>query len=358
MAVDFKKYEKIEPNLYRHNDDDSKFVFFLRVDGKLHKKTYTARGDIKGKKDRLNDAKTALLDYQDEIKRGEKLDGSVTLDKLNTLVTETSKDTLWNKKKLWYYGKYIQPELGSKKVSAIKELHIKRILSTMEKNGLKPRTQKAILEVLRPLFKEAIKNKICREDPTKDIFIKVTDQKKFVINASEKFIALYTAVMETYKDDHFMRAIFLFALMGRRKNEILTLKWENIDFTNNIYWLISDDTKPDENQKFELTNDLRLALLEIKQPGGLVFASPITGNKIQNLDRQVAKIKKASGVKEWSLHYSRNIIVSALFERGVGASYLSGILGHTDANTINKYLSINTLKGSEVGNKSIAGLLQ
>jgi site-specific recombinase XerD len=67
---------------------------------------------------------------------------------------------------------------------------------------------------------------------------------------------------------------------------------------------------------------------------------------MQNLARQVKKMRDASGVSEWGLHYSRNIIVSALCERGVDAVYLSGILGHTDINTINKYLSQNTLKAS------------
>ncbi len=357
MALNLADYDKVSDSLYRHKKDNSKFLFYFKIDNKLYRKTYKSSGDIKDNRTQLKDAKAALLNYQNEIKSGDKIDESVTLDKLFEMKVKLDKPTDWNKKKQWYYGAYIQKDLGGKKVSTIKKLHIQSILAKMEKEGLKPRTQKAVIEVLKPLFRMAIENKICKEDPTEFIKIKVIDQKKPVINASEKFVKLYTAVMEVYKDDPFMRALFLFALIGRRKGEILTLKWQNIDFENNIYWLLSDDTKPDKNQKFSLSQDLRDALLEIRQPSGLVFTSPITGGKMVNLARQVDKIREASGVKEWSLHYSRNIIVSALCERGVDAVYLSGILGHTDINTINKYLSQNTLKASEVGLQNIAGLL-
>jgi integrase len=298
-----------------------------------------------------------LQNYKIEIKQDGKIDTATTLDKFYSEILKTETQSDWNIKKQWYYKTYIQKEIGSKKVSAITELHIKKILAKMENDGLKPRTRKAILEVLKPIFRDARKAKICKEDPTEFLKVKVTDQKKFVINASEKFDNLYRAVLEVYNNDAFMRALFLFALFGRRKGELLTIKWENIDFKANIYWLLSDDTKPDQNQQFKLTPDIKTALLEFQQPSGLVFASPVTGDKMQNLSRQVKKIRDASGVSEWGLHYSRNVIVSMLHERGVETSHLSGILGHTDANTITKYLSINTLKGSEVGNQSISELL-
>jgi len=315
MAIKMSDYEKVSDSIYRSKNDDSKFVFYFKVDNTKYRKVYVCNGQLKDKRDKLKDATTALLNYQNEIKNGDKIDESVTLDKLFEMKIKVEKPTDWNIKKQWYYKAYIKDALGSKKVSTIKKLQIQNILAKMEKEGLKPRTQKAIIEVLKPLFRMALENKICKEDPTQFIKVKVTDQKKVVINAGEKFIKLYGAVMEVYQYDAFMRALFLFALIGRRKGEILTLKWENIDFENNIYWLLSDDTKPDKNQKFSLSQDLRNALMQFRQKSGLVFISPITGNKMQNLARQVNKIRKASGVTEWGLHYSRNIIVSALCER-------------------------------------------
>jgi len=60
-------------------------------------------------------------------------------------------------------------------------------------------------------------------------------------------------------------------------------------------------------------------------------------------------LKKYLKMPELTLHYMRNVIVSALAEQGIEAVYLSGILGHKDINTINKYLSVNHFKSSQIG---------
>jgi site-specific recombinase XerD len=60
---------------------------------------------------------------------------------------------------------------------------------------------------------------------------------------------------------------------------------------------------------------------------------------------------------ELTLQYMRNIIVSSLAEQGIEVVYLSGILGHRDINTINKYLSNNHFKSGEVGLKTIDNIL-
>lgn len=45
-------------------------------------------------------------------------------------------------------------------------------------------------------------------------------------------------------------------------------------------------------------------------------------------------------------------------EQGVNSTFLSGALGHSDLNTIKKYLSIPYTKGSEVANQTIEKLIK
>ena len=82
---------------------------------------------------------------------------------------------------------------------------------------------------------------------------------------------------------------------------------------------------------------------------GLVFKSPITGKALTGIDRSMRNLKKHIGIDNLTLHYMRNILVSTLAEQGTEAVTLSGILGHKDPNTINKYLSINHYKSSQIG---------
>jgi len=76
-----------------------------------------------------------------------------------------------------------------------------------------------------------------------------------------------------------------------------------------------------------------------------------------NIDRQMRKLRKHIKVDNLTLHYMRNILVSALAEQSTEAVTLSGILGHKDINTINKYLSNSTMKSGLKGLKTIDTIL-
>jgi hypothetical protein len=52
-------------------------------------------------------------------------------------------------------------------------------------------------------------------------------------------------------------------------------------------------------------------------------------------------------------HYCRNVMGSAMVERGVDAIHMSGALGHSDPNTIIKYLTMNYLQGSKIASDMI-----
>ena len=75
-------------------------------------------------------------------------------------------------------------------------------------------------------------------------------------NATELFKKVYAGINAYYHDNPYYRALFLFGFTGRRKSEILNLKWENIDFTHNYYWI--EDTKTDDQQKYQLLHYLHI----------------------------------------------------------------------------------------------------
>jgi len=195
-----------------------------------------------------------------------------------------------------------------------------------------------------------------KENPIADLTVKIPNQKKVVTNATSLFKRVYNGITSYYKDEPFYQALFLFALTGRRKSEILNLKWENIDFEHNYYWI--ENTKNDDKQRYPLAPYIKEKLLLIEDDRkGLVFKSPVTGKVITNTDRQMKQLKKHTGIDNLSLHYMRNILVSMLAEQKTEAIVLSGILGHKDVNTINKYLSVNHYKSGQIGLEKIDDVL-
>ena len=341
MAINIKDYEIISDNIKIHKKDNSKFLFDFRLNNKRYRKVIKIQATNWTKRDYIKEAKIRLSQMMNEIEQGYNPNDKIKFNQLFELYCETiDTSTAWNKKKIQIYEYRIKPAIGNKQVKNIKEIDIQRIIKQMQKENLKPATQKKILEVLHPVFKFAIKNKIIQDNPLEYIKVKVPSQKKIVTNASEKFKLIYHTILEVYKNDPFYRAFFLFGFSGRRKGEVIKLKWENIDLDNNYYWL--ETTKNNESQKFPLLPMIKTALLELpRKKKGLVFESPITGKELKNTDRQMKKLKKATGIEELSYHYMRNVLVSALAEQNTEAIILSGVLGHKDVNTINKYLSLN-----------------
>jgi len=356
MPQDFKatKYPNLYKSIMAHEKNGFKYLLWAKIDGKLHKKIlgYSI-------KDKLTDRSAIIVAdaYKTEIEAGYTSSSTITLDKLFDLYFETlDTSKQWTHKKKYIYGLYIKSALGKKRIEKIREMDIQSVLNKMNKDGLSPRTRKSVMEVLNPLFKFATINKYLRDNPTIGITVKVPSQKKIVTNATDLFKKVYAGINAYYHDNPYYRALFLFGFTGRRKGEILNLKWENIDFAHKYYWI--EDTKTDDQQKYQLPPYLIEPLRAITDGRtGLVFKSPITGKRIINIGRQMRQLKKFLEIDNLSLHYMRNILVSALAEQGIEAITLSGILGHKDPNTINKYLSINHYKSSQIGLNKVDDIL-
>ena len=392
MAIKLSDYKKatykasgkiIEvPNLYKSIKEDKirgfKFLARFIYEGKIKTKVLGW-----SKKDNLTprSANKILEAYKTDIENGYTSSNKINLNELFELYYDTLKNSNWKIIKGSIYNRYIgnykkanskdiskltkeemqrkkifdKNKIGKKAIEDIKPMQIQKIISSMDKQGLSPRTQKSILEVLKPMFKFSLQNKMIKENPTVFINVKIPNQKKIVTGATELFKKVYEGITTYYKDEPFYKALFLFGFTGRRKSEILNLKWENIDFENNYYWIT--DTKNDDNQKYPLFPMIKEILLQFKDNKGLVFQSPISGGVIKNIDRQMRQLKKHTGISNLSLHYMRNILVSMLAEQHTEAIVMSGILGHKDVNTINKYLSINHFKSGADGLRTIDTVL-
>lgn len=348
---------KNESNLKIHKRDNTKFIADFRHGGKRYRKNIFLTTTDWDKKTCLNEAKRQLQAYKDDVIAGYSSSSIVKLDKLFELYCETldtSKE--WTSIKIRNYSLYIKGPLGHKQIDKIREMDVKKIINTLSKKGLSPRTQKLILEILKPLFNFATTNKYLKENPITSLTVKIPSQKKIVTEATALFQKVYKGITSYYKDAPFYQALFLFGFTGRRKAEILNLKWENIDFTNNYYWI--EDTKNDDKQKYPLPPYIKEQLQLIKDDHkGLVFKSPVNGGVIANTDRQMRQLKQHTNIDNLSLHYMRNILVSMLAEQQTEAIVLSGILGHKDVNTINKYLSVNHYKSGQIGLDKIDDIL-
>jgi hypothetical protein len=134
-------------------------------------------------------------------------------------------------------------------------------------------------------------------------------------------------------------ALDLLALTGRRRNEILTLKWPMVDWQHSLLNL--PDTK---------TGQLRvpvsahvLALLKHHPranrqpaPAGYVLRTP-KGTRLRSINRTWENIRAAAGIPEVRLHDLRHSFASDALMSGVPLAVVGEFLGHKESRTTQRY---------------------
>lgn len=355
MAIDAKEYpHKVENNLWA-NDDYSLFFYNFMFE----KKRYRGLIDCvayKGwnKKDKTAYAKGTLAKIK-EAKKDATINVNITLDKFMESFFKLLPKTKSNITLKSHYDRYISGVCGMKRVVELRQIHIRTAIKAQEDSALSPRTVKRTLEVLSPAIKNAIANRLIAFNPLDGIKIKQPKTKKIVTNATDELVKIHSAIVDEFQDDPLYMALLLFALQGRRKGEILTLKWEDVSFENSYYVL--RNTKNNEEQKIFLSQKIKEQLMLIPKVSDWVFTSRVTGGHLVDIRKATDKLKKRLKKSSFGIHYLRNVMVSAMAEQGFDSIHLSGALGHNDPNTIKKYLTMNYLKSSEMASGVIDGVV-
>ncbi len=360
MAIVFKDYVQATykgkeiQSLKIHKSDDFRFMFDLRVNGVRHRKTVTIEGATKGR--RIELARFALEQY---ISSQSKTASASPTASPNMSINDYFERLKEIKRNNWseghlnnlvsFYTNHIEPIIGDKAICTVKPSDLTTIGSNV--SHLSKRMQKRLTEVLHPLFELAIEDESIDISPIKKshrITRNLVEEKRVILNAVEKYRKVNQSIHRVFKDNPTMRAIFLFGFYGRRKNEVLSLTWDNVDIDTNTFIIPREKSKIGVDLEFTLSDDIKVALLEISQytgKEGLVFKSP-RGGEYGDISDHVNIIKKDSGIEEFGYHWMRNLAVSALSSQGVDAIHLSALLGHTDTNTVKQYLSLQRKESS------------
>lgn len=355
MAINRSDYpHKVDVGLWANN---LFIVFLYRFN--YEKKEYSGLIDLSyksnwNKKDKISFAKSELGTIK-ENKKNNLLDDSITLDKYMQKHFEHQPKTKYTTIRKSHYDRYVSPVCGNVKVIDLRQFHVRESIKLQEEAKLAPRTVKQTLEVLSPALKNAISNRLIAFNPLDGIKIKLPKTKKIVSSATKKLKEVHDAIYAVYGSDPFYLSLYLFALQGRRRGEILSLKWEDIVLEYNYY--ILRNTKNNEEQKIFLPQVIKEQLLQIPRVNGWVFASRLSGGHLVDIRKATDKIKRYLNDESFGIHYLRNIIVSAMAEQGFDSIHLSGALGHNDPNTIKKYLTMNYLKSSEMASGVIDGIV-
>jgi integrase len=368
MAINTKEFtETIEVGL-KANKTFTRFYLRYKQEGKSNRKLFDYSNKHWDKRTRIAQAKADSIKAKTKMQEKGAFDENSNIDHIAKLYIDLKcEKSQWTDDKYRSYELHVQPIIGKKKIKDLRSFHLDQVKKSMEhkgfnkqsKDGSSPRTiKKVLIQILKPIIVYAYDNRAIERVP-KFPNIKQTRKKKTVDNASDKLISLHSTIMDLYFDNPFYRALFLFALYGRRWGEIKTLEWSDIDMLQNTYTIRAERNKIKSEQCYDLPQKILIAIQGIQDDRvGLVFKSPKTKGMLSTPKKQLERIRKNSGIENLTMHYFRHILVSAMGEMGVANTILSASLGHTNLDTVNQfYLSANHLKSSGIANQAIGEII-
>ena len=151
------------------------------------------------------------------------------------------------------YQKHFKDGLGLKNVEEINFIDVQKFCNELIKRDYKIKTVKNILAKLKVIFKLALKLEIINKNPCDFIELPKFDNKRYFdysVVIQKKFIKAISENKEPSAD------IFFFLLHGRRKNEVLSLKFSDINFKTRTYTIPFKINKAKRDMVYKMSDEL------------------------------------------------------------------------------------------------------
>ena len=183
------------------------------------------------------------------------------------------------------------------------------------------------LEALRSMLFWAVDEGLLSTNPLSRV--RMTRERKkprFVLSVAEEELLLQSAAPH-------LRAIIIAALdSGMRRGEILTQRWEHVDFNREILYVTHSKTPEGESREVPLTGRLFELLHSQQKPEGLVFT--FKGQPIRKIKTAWMAAIRRAGIRYYRFHDLRHCFNCRLMEAGVLQEVRKALMGHSSGEDV------------------------
>ncbi len=132
-----------------------------------------------------------------------------------------------------------------------------------------------------------------------------------------------------------LRPIIIVALnTGLRKSEILSLRWDQIDFVHNVITVIGKKTG--ERRIIPMNKTVKTTLMKLPRTSEYIFPGP-KGKPIQSIKKSFKTACKKAGIENFRFHDLRHTFASYLVMAGVDLRTVAQLLGHKTLRMVMRY---------------------
>jgi integrase len=142
--------------------------------------------------------------------------------------------------------------------------------------------------------------------------------------------------------DHITPMTLLTLNTGLRQGEVFSLTWEQIDMERKTLTVLASHAKGNATRTIPLNAEAATVLHAIRpeQASGLVFPSPATGGRLNNIKKAWAEVTKAAKLSDLRWHDLRHDFASQLVLRGVPLFTVQRLLGHANPKMTMRYAKL------------------
>jgi integrase len=249
----------------------------------------------------------------------------------------------------YYLVEEYRTVFGDQRLSEIGYLDLEtyrnRRKETPTKAG-KPRTEATInleLSTLRHMLNKAVEWGMLEQNPFNKgskLMLKENNHRLRFLNNSE-IEALLKACDELKVTSPHLRPIVETALLtGMRRNELLSLKWEQI--RNGFIYLT--ETKSGKARQIPINDRLAEVFKEVRRGNQLksphVFCGP-DGKRFFEVKRSFASACRKAGIEAFRFHDLRHTFASQLVMRGASLKAVQELLGHASLAMTMRYAHLS-----------------
>jgi integrase len=234
----------------------------------------------------------------------------------------------------WLLDKIILPALGRKLVRDITRADISRLHHDHRGTSYQANHTVAVLSKMFSLA-ELWGERPPNSNPCKGIERYAEHEHERMLSADE-LAQLGDALKAFTGSIYVVAAIKLLIFTGARRNEILTLRWEWINFERGAARLPDSKTGA---KTLQLPAPALAVLAELPRIEGnpYVIVGQVAGRHLSNLMHSWQAIRKTAGLDDVRLHDLRHAFASVGVASGMGLPIIGKILGHTQVATTARY---------------------
>lgn len=264
-----------------------------------------------------------------------------------------------------FYSNWLQP-IYKKPLNRIAPNDIKDIADSLKKAGRSDRTQRRTYQVVNYIYSEINKSttEFVLNSPASMKGLPPLRNKTNLDLPIEKSKAVAQALKD-YPISPF-REVFMWLLHGRRRGEVLTLKWEDINFEDRIYTIKEISNKAGVDMTYKLSKRLYKtleSLADIKKPEqmkGYVFKSINDNKKPLNeatLRNHWMKVRDDNNFPFTRMHDIRKLLSEYLMNQMLqNENVVDGVLGHIPGGIASRYATIKNTTVGPIVDTALDGL--